>query len=100
MLSYTCFSESISWVICVKLFPRASLESDDPSVTLKSVSKSSTIFFCTNDSRRYGTEALPAISCDCMFSNHSPLHNVSSRCFFSAVDCSIPESASIIAWSS
>ena len=70
------------------------------SARLKSASKSFTILLLVNVSRRYGTAAFPATSEFFMFSNHSPLHRLNSRCFLSAVDCSMPESASIMAASS
>ena len=38
-----------------------------------------------------GTAALPASSCDFMFSNHSPLHRLMTRCFFSAVRHTVAE---------
>ena len=82
------------------LFALALLESELASARLNPLSKSSTIFLEMNVSRLYGTLALPVTSDDFMFSNHSPLCSVSTRCFFSAVDCSMPESASIIAASS
>ena len=39
-------------LICARLFVRASLDTDEASAALKSPSKSSTIFFDTNVSRR------------------------------------------------
>ena len=94
------FSESRSWLIRARLLPLALFESALASARLKSESKSITILFLVNVSRLYGTLAFSDSSEFLMFSNHSPLHRFSTRCFFSAVDCSIPESASIIAASS